>query len=342
MLTRRNIAAGLGLSLMAEQAWARSTTPAPLLRPASLQTAPAPASPASSPGVTPPPDLPPPIFLDTALDAADRMTVEVFINGAGPFAFVVDTGADRSALSTTLAEKLGLERGPDVMLHGVGGSALTPTAKVPLMVAGDSRMRNAELPVLAPERLGVDGLLGVDMLDDRNVIMDFHKKRLEVRRSTPMTAAYPGVREVSVVADARFGRLAVANARVSGVRCVAFIDSGSGASMGNMALAEAIKLRVRRKPEPAMAIRLIGAAGEATLGELRIVRSIEMGALRMTNLPLVLADLHIFDIWNLNSRPAVLLGVDVLKMFARVELDFGADRVKFRLGKGWSPPILEA
>ena len=307
MLTRRNIAAGLGLSLMAEQAWARSSTPAALLQPVSLQTAPTPAPPAPPTGVTSPVEEAPPIFLDTALDAVDRMTVEVFINGQGPFAFVVDTGADRSALSTTLAARLGLERGPDVMLHGVGGSALTPTAKVPLMVAGDSRMKNSELPVLAPERLGVDGLLGVDMLNDRNVIMDFRRKRLEVRRSTPLTAAYPGVREVSVVADARFGRLAVANARVSGVRCVAFIDSGSGASMGNMALAEAIKLRVRRKPEPAMAIRLVGAAGEATVGELRIVRSIEMGALRMTNLPLVLADLHIFDIWNLNSRPAVLL-----------------------------------
>lgn len=337
MLTRRNLTAGLGLSLMAEQAWARSATPAPLAQQASPQ---APTTPPQ--GASPATDEPPAVFLDTALDAIDRMTVEVFINEQGPFNFVVDTGADRSALSTTLAARLGLERGPDVMLHGVGGSALTQTAKVPLMVAGDARMKNAELPVLTPERLGVDGLLGVDMLNDRNVIMDFRRKRLEVRRSSPLSADYHGVREVSVLADARFGRLAVANARVSGVRCMAFIDSGSGASMGNMALAEAIKLRVRRKPEPAMAVRLIGVAGEATVGELRVVRSIELGALRMTNLPLVLADLHIFDVWNLNGRPAVLLGVDVLKMFARVELDFGSDRVKFRLGKGWAPPILQA
>jgi hypothetical protein len=342
MLTRRNIAAGLGLSLMAEQAWARSTTPAPLLQQASLQTPPT-TQPLAAPGVLPPAEKEPPaVFLDTALDENDRMTVEVFINGQGPFNFVVDTGADRSALAAPLAERLGLARGPDVLLHGVGGSALTPTARVPLMVAGDSRLKDAELPVLSAERLGVDGLLGVDMLDNRNVIMDFRHNRLEVRRSTAASGAFPGVREVSVVADSRFGRLAVANARVSGVRCVAFIDSGSGASMGNMALAEAIKIRVRRKPEPAMAIRLIGVTGEATLGELRVVRSIELGALRMTNLPLVLADLHIFDVWNLNHRPAVLLGVDVLKMFARVELDFGSERVKFRLGKGWAPPILQA
>ena len=340
MLTRRNLAAGLGLSLMAEQAWARSMTPAPLLD-VSLQTplvAPPSASSAPLPSVTEPPA----VFLDTALDEIDRMTVEVFINGQGPFNFVVDTGADRSALSIPLAARLGLEPGRDVMLHGVGGSALTPTAKVPLMVAGDARQRDAQLPILPPERLGVDGLLGVDMLEGRNVIMDFRRKRLEVRRSSALDAAFPGVREVSVMADDRFGRLAIANARVSGVRCVAFIDSGSGASMGNVALADAIKMRLRRKPEPSMALRLIGAAGEATVGELRVVRSIELGALRMTNLPLVMADLHIFDIWNLNTRPAVLLGVDVLKMFARVELDFGSDRVKFRLGKGWTPPVLQA
>jgi predicted aspartyl protease len=317
-------------------------TPAPMLR-TSLQTPPQTSAPdaASSSSVAPPPE-PPAVFLDTALDAIDRMTVEVFINGQGPFAFVVDTGADRSALSAPLAARLGLERGPDVMLHGVGGSALTSTAKVPLMVAGDARIRDAELPVLSAERLGVDGLLGVDMLDNRNVVMDFRRKRLEVRRSSALDAAFSGVREVSVVADSRFGRLAIANARVSGVRCLAFIDSGSGASMGNMALADAIKLRVRRRPEPSMAVKLIGAAGEATLGELRVVRSIELGALRMSNLPLVMADLHIFDVWNINTRPAVLLGVDVLKMFARVELDFGADRVKFRLGAGWAPPVLQA
>jgi hypothetical protein len=323
---------------MAQQAWARSTTPAPLLK-TSLQTPPVAPPPAATAPVAP---EPPALFIDTALDAIDRMTVEVFINGQGPFNFVVDTGADRSALSIPVAARLGLSRGRDVMLHGVGGSALTPTAKVPLMVTGDARLKDAELPILPAARLGVDGLLGVDMLERRNVIMDFRRKRLEVRRSSELSTAFSGVREVSVMTDERFGRLAIANARVSGVRCVAFIDSGSGASMGNMALAEAIKLRVRRRPEPSMAIRLIGMAGEATLGELHVARSIELGALRLTNLPLVMADLHIFDVWNLNSRPAVLLGVDVLKMFARVELDFGSERVKFRLGKGWTPPVLQA
>jgi predicted aspartyl protease len=340
MLTRRNLAAGLGLSLMAEQAWARSTTPPIPSRTPPFQTPPAVTG--APPGPLPEPDLPPALYLDTALDQADRMTVAVLINGQGPFDFVVDSGADRSAVSAPLAARLGLERGADVMLHGVGGSAITPTAKVALLTAGESKLRDSQLPILTADRLGADGLLGVDILDGRSVVMDFQRRRLEVRRSNAFGTAFRGVREVSVLADARFGRLAIVNARVSGVRCVAFIDSGSGASIGNMALAQAIKLRMRRKPEPSMAIRMIGAAGEATLGEIRVVRSVEMGDVRIGNLPLVMADLHIFDVWELTGRPAVLLGVDVLKMFSRVELDFGAEKVKFRLGKGWSPPVFQA
>ena len=341
MLTRRNLTAGLGLSLMAEQAWARSVAPAPsqAVIPASLQTPP------PAPAIVPiplAPDQPPAMYLDTAMDAADRMTVEVFINGQGPFNFVIDSGADRSAVSAPVAERLKLERGADVMLHGVGGSALTPTAKVAFMTAGESHLKDAELPVLAEDRLGVDGLVGVDMLDNRNVIMDFRRHRLELRRSGPPSSMLGNAREVSVVADDRFGRLAIVNARVSGVRCVALVDSGSGVSMGNLALAEATRQRLSRRPEPSMAVRLIGAAGEETVGEIRITRSIELGALRMSNIPLVMAHLHIFDVWNLNTKPAVLLGVDVLKMFARVELDFGSERVKFRLGKGWAPPVLQA
>jgi hypothetical protein len=304
MLTRRNIAAGLGLSLMAEQAWARSTTPAPLLQQASLQTPPT-TPPLPAPGVLPPASKePPPVFLDTALDEIDRMTVEVFINGQGPFNFVVDTGADRSALSAPLAERLGLARGPDVMLHGVGGSALTPTAKVPLMVAGDSRMKDAELPVLPPERLGVDGLLGVDMLDNRNVIMDFRRKRLEVRRST-----------------AAVGRLSRRAGGLGGRRRPFRSTGGRQRPGQRRALRGLHRLRIGRQHGqhgPGRGDQDAGApqararhghpadrrGGEATLGELRVVRSIELGALRMTNLPLVLADLHIFDVWNLNiGRP---------------------------------------
>lgn len=327
MLTRRKLAAGLGLSLLAGEAAAQ------------VVAEPVPA--AAPPMAAQPLPEAPLMLLDAAMDPADRMTVEVLINGQGPFDFVVDTGADRSVVSLELAQRLGLPRGPDVIVHGVGGFGPAPTAAVALLKAGDTELRDSELPLLSTERLGGDGLLGVDILDGRNVVMDFRRRRLEVRRSPGRSTEFRRPREVTVHADARFGRLTVVDARIGGVRCVAFIDSGAGGSIGNAALARAINIRLRKK-NPSMPVRLLGAAGEVTLGEFRVVRRVQMGDLRIENLPLVFADLHIFDLWNLNDKPAVLIGVDVLKMFARVELDFGGEQILFRLGKGGPPPVLNA
>jgi predicted aspartyl protease len=319
MVTRRVLTAGLGLSFMTHGALAKQPTPAPA-------------------PVDPPESV---LILDASLDPDDRLTVDVMLDGLGPFQFIVDSGADRSVLSETLANRLALARGPNILVHGIGGAAMAQTAKVAELLVGDARLSNVNLPVLPPERVGADGLLGVDILEGRNVIMDFRKKRLEVRRSRSAFDLVRLPREVSVIADDRFGRLTVADCRVAGARALAFIDSGGGVSIGNMALSRAIATR-RRRHDDVRSARLLTASGEITVGQFRIAPSLTLGDLRMTNLPMAFADLHIFDVWGINDRPALLLGVDVLKMFSRVELDFGAGRVLFRIGGVQQPRILNA
>lgn len=335
MFTRRHIAAGLGLSLAAPPALAGAITPVSL-SPVSLPQTPMPASPT-------PPGEQPLLILDASLDQDARLTVPVMINGQGPFQFVVDTGADRSVLTPGLAERLALPRGPDVIVHGVSGSITAVTARVAQLWTGDARLAEVVLPVLPYDRIGADGLLGVDILENRNVVIDFRRKQLEVRRSQSISQMVRSSREVSVVADEKFGRLTLADSRIGGARSLAFIDSGGGVSIGNMALARAIAARRRRSSDFVQPARLLTAGGEMQLGEFRIVPSIVMGDLRITNIPMAFADLHIFNVWALNNRPAALLGVDVLRLFARVELDFGAGRVLFRLGQGGvMPPMLNA
>jgi predicted aspartyl protease len=139
----------------------------------------------TTPALTPPPvpNPDPVLYLDASLDADDRLTIPVMINGQGPFQFIVDTGADRSVLSVDLAQRLDLTRGPDVMVHGIAGAQISHTAIVEQLTVGDARLSKVNLPVLAAERVGADGLLGVDVLQGRSVVMDFHRRRLEVRRS---------------------------------------------------------------------------------------------------------------------------------------------------------------
>ena len=108
-----------------------------------------------------------------------------------------------------------------------------------------------------------------------------------------------------------------------------------------MALARAISAKRRRFSDPIQRIRLLTASGEIQLGEFRIIPIIKMGNLRLTNAPMAFADLHVFNHWGLNDRPAALFGVDLLRLFARVELDFGAGKVLFRLGQGALPPMVQ-
>jgi predicted aspartyl protease len=82
---------------------------------------------------------------------------------------LVDTGAERTALSTTTADRLGLARDQDNMtkMTGVGGTYTAHDAIIPGLVLGGWRFPLERLPVnhlrLGPG-LEVDGLLGADVL----------------------------------------------------------------------------------------------------------------------------------------------------------------------------------
>lgn len=333
MLTRRALAGGLGSILVGP-----SLLALPARAEAPSQTPPI-VSPDERAGMA---SQEPMVILDASLDSDARLTVATTINGVTGFRFVVDTGADKTVLTPGLVERLGLLRGPDVLVHGATGAVTCPTALVRSLRAGETGLTNSILPVLPYERVGADGLLGVDALEGRNVVIDFRKNQLEVRRSAPSFEPYKSSREVTVAADARYGRLTLADSRIAGARCLAFIDSGGGVSIGNMALARAIAAKRRRSPDLVQRIRLLTASGEIQLGEFRIIPTVKMGDLRLTNTPMAFADLHVFNHWGLTDRPAALFGVDLLRLFARVELDFGAGKVLFRLGQGGLPTVLQA
>jgi predicted aspartyl protease len=207
MLTRRNLTAGLGISLAATSALAEAVTPVSV-----NQTPPQAAAPLSDEPV---------LILDASMDVDDRLTVEVEINGQGPFNFVVDTGAGRSVLTPSIAEKLNLPAGPNILIHGISSAITSPTARIESMQAGEARLGSATLPVLPYERVGADGLLGVDILDRRNVVMDFKKRQLLIRRSRYFSELNRRADEISVPADARFGRLTLTDVRIGGSRATA-------------------------------------------------------------------------------------------------------------------------
>lgn len=272
-----------------------------------------------------------PTLIEGGFDSQDRLTIPVMIGGEGPFDFAVDTGADRSCISDDLAARLALPAGPNVLVHGISGSAVTPTARTPGLTIGQETLQGDALPVLSRRRLGVDGLLGVDCLQNRRLVMNFADRLLELRQPSQDAGYPPAARSALVPARNREGLLTVAGARVDNVQVEAFVDSGGAFSVGNMALAAALSRRSEGWDALAPSARIVDVTGDEAVGQVQTVRMLKFGSMRFSDMGLVFCDLHVFDRWGLGDKPAVLIGANVLKLFSRIEMDYGRKRIYFQM-----------
>jgi hypothetical protein len=135
---------------------------------------------------------------------------------------------------------------------------------------------------------------------------------------------------VHIPATNRHGQLVIVDAEVGGVRVNAFIDSGSQVTVGNRALRDAV-IRVRPEFGVRLApVPLISATGQTARGEFARLPTVRLGGLAVNQVIGIFADLHVFELWRLNDAPAILIGIDVLRHFADVTLDFGRRQVVFR------------
>lgn len=264
--------------------------------------------------------------LPTTLDGAGRILVPVEINGTGPYRFVLDTGANRSALSRRLVDRLGLVPGSEQLLqvHGMTGAAMLAAVDVSDFRVGDFRLRGLQLPVLEPNVLaGTDGILGVTELERARIEVDFANDRVEVhqssRRSTP-----PGW--VRTPVDLVFRGLLTAPVRIGRVRAMAIIDTGAERSLGNRALLNALVARSFRDAD-ARASTVIGVTPQ--FGEVVSVRipSIAIAGARLTDMEVLFGDLYIFDVWGLKSEPALVIGMDLLGTVERLIVDYGRRQI---------------
>jgi hypothetical protein len=256
-------------------------------------------------------------------DLYKRMTAPVWIDQQGPFAFVVDTGANRSVISAELAARLDLAEGPRQPLNDAAGVELARTVTVDLKVGGRGQA-HMTLSVLPASTIGGDGMLGVDRLAGERLTLDFHDRQLRIEASG-QAARDPS--DVVVRARRRDGQLTLVGADLGGALVTAFLDSGAQVTIGNPALREL----VRNQAAAWTAASIISAAGQVIPAEVAILPTLRVGGLLVNHLPVAFADLHTFRMWDLDRAPTILLGVDVLSHFESVALDFARSEVRFRL-----------
>lgn len=195
-----------------------------------------------------PPAAPPPAqteTLDIARDGSARMTVPVTVGGKGPFDFIIDTGADRTVVSKDMARRLALKSAGTARMVSLGGVTTVDLVDVGQIGLGSGHRSNAVAAAALDHRnIGAHGLLGVDSLAGRRVVMDFRRQEMRLVPSvTPRDREAQD--EIVVTARSRYGQLIVTDARVNGQRVTVIIHSGAQSSVGNSRLLALLERRRR-------------------------------------------------------------------------------------------------
>ncbi len=125
-----------------------------------------------------------PLLVLQSSDGATLAFAPVYINGEGPFAFALDTGASHSAVDEDLARQLGLPvTGPRVEVTGVAASADSQPVEVAKWRVGNIEMQDWQMVTLQlaepNRRLKMRGLLGSDVLSTFGAVrVDYNRQQL--------------------------------------------------------------------------------------------------------------------------------------------------------------------
>ena len=329
---------GVALTVLCVAAAAEEPTPAPA--PATVPTIATPATPAPPAGATAPGALPTPAeqleevlvqttepryVSPTRRDRIGRIWAPVLIDGKGPYRLVLDTGANRSAITTRAAQSLGsAPLATTTLVTGFTGSAVVPTLHVSSMEVGDLLIGPTDLPVLSDVFGGAQGVLGIEGLANKRIYADFTHDRLEIARSHGDRAKHDFIVVPLTQTD---NGLLVADVHVGTVRAKAIIDTGAQGTVGNVALRDAL---MRHPPKNATREEVIGVTLDVQTGDNLPAPDIDFGSLQVKGAHITFGDMYLFQHWKLTTEPTLTIGMDLLGSFDVLVIDYNRHELQIR------------
>ncbi len=264
----------------------------------------------------------------TRRDRIGRIWAPVFINDKGPFRLVLDTGASNSAVNARVAERLGLPLNDEhsIMLRGVTGSRVVPTIPINSLIVGDLELQGRRLPIVTDALGGAEGVLGTEGLLDKRVYIDFARDRITIFKShgEPPPGGFTSV-PFKIVG----GLLMIVDARIGRVKAKAIIDTGGQATLGNVALREALLHRYRETK--VLPDTITGATLDVQKGDRIPTPPIELGNLTLRDVQVTIGDMYIFQHWHMTNEPTILVGMDLLGLVDTMIIDYKTKLLQIRL-----------
>ena len=188
--------------------------------------------------------------------------VQVSVNRS-PAVMVLDTGAERTVLTSSAASRVRLagDKRP-VLMRGIGGPILNWEARPDSFTFADIGVHPMSLivaPITLPEIDGMvpDGLLGADVLAALDVELDFPHRKVSFYRIRTCPAGPPWAEPYTTIAVRRTARNALLlPVSLEGQHLVAELDTGTSLSIVSPGAARKTGLRIEAlAADPAVQLR---------------------------------------------------------------------------------------
>ena len=261
--------------------------------------------------------------------AQPLILLPTLVNGAGPFDFILDTGAGTSLLSAELAQQLNVKILGTKEGQSAGGKISVSLAKVDSLALGQAKIEDVEVGIVDLSHIAktigtkIDGDVGYNFLKHFRLRIDYQTG--EIRFDDPKRLENPGrssKTEIPMRLASPAKPLVLVDVYANGHGPFQFsIDTGTSTT----AIAPDLAQQLDIQGSPMGPLNTGGAQVNVTAGRLS---SFQVGGARIDDLVVVVADFFAMLSQAVGAKLDGIIGYNFLRNF-RVVIDYPNE--KFRL-----------
>ncbi len=179
-----------------------------------------------------------------------------------------------------------------------------------------------DAPALGASNIGADGMLGIDSLRSQRVMFDFKAKTMSITPSSRPVERLDGDDDRGSRPDPQWPADLHPGARSTGSKMTVIVDTGSQVTIGNMALQriadEAAAMDCCR-----IRVMIESVTGEKMSARVAESSRLELGDVQARRIWRSRSPMRIFSgSSSLDDKPALLLGMNAMRAFDRISIDF--------------------
>jgi len=280
------------------------------------------------------------------VDYTGWFTIEVSVNGQGPYDFIIDTGATQSLIFQNLAAQMQFQAtgGPDQIVLGLASAGAFPPFYIGALKIGDVPFDNL-VTVILPDWKVKDrpqGVIGLDFLRNYITVFDAEAGLIHLYDVNDPPENIQKWKRIQMKAD-NFGLdtdpLYTLEARLNHRRVRFVLDLGASGTLINRVAVRAISrsgISITIRPSVGdERIRITDALERSKNARAIVVQRFRLGRTIWRRQLIGIHNAQIFNELGVQNKPFGLFGADLVRDYS-FALDFEGER--FLLGpKGKAP-----